>query len=346
VACPTNKECTKPGNQGADCRCKAVCTMGQKKCDGASLSECVNVDGCPAWKTTACAAGQACAMAGNTASCGCPADSCKIGEKRCQGVGVVQECKGTGACGTWQAAATCPSNQECTSPGNQGAACRCKTTCTLNETKCTGGANTAPMQTCKTGPNGCNQFEDTPCDNGAICSPGAKPSCVCPGGADACKAGDERCIDGNKHQACRVSGQCGIFVDAPCLGNTQCKAGDKGKDLCVAACTNKCTVDETKCVGTGAAAKVQKCVDPDGAGPQCADFKDSASCTPDEKCQDSIPKKALCCPAKCVDVCDTDPKKIKKCKVDPNTGCTVPIAENCSAGTCKKDSLGVAMCGN
>jgi hypothetical protein len=356
VACPANKECTDPaGNPPADCRCRNVCTVGQKKCDNGQLAECVSVDGCGAWKNTTCPAGQMCNMGSNTASCGCPADACKIGEKRCPSAGVLEECNGVGTCGTWQAAQTCAANQECTQPGNQAAACRCKPTCTLNETKCTGGANTALMQTCKaTAANGCNQFENTPCDSGTICAPGSKPACVCPGGADACKQGDERCLDdgkgGGRHQACVVQGQCGTFGDAPCVGNTACKAGDKGKDLCATpavVCSNKCTVGDTKCVTNGGAATIQKCMDPDGNGPLCPDFANDHACTAEEKCPGNSPKNAICCPSACVEICDANPKRIKVCKVDPTTGCTVPIAEDCPTNTtCKKVNQGVGCTGS
>jgi hypothetical protein len=334
VACPTNKECTKPGNQTADCRCKPVCTMGQKKCDGASLSECVNVDGCPAWKTTACAAGQACAMAGNSASCGCPATACKIGDKICKGIGIVQECKATGAggCGMYEET-LCNNGRQCIagpdSGGKKTASCNCPDgSCGQGDQHCD---NQGVHQTCETSGGQCGKWVNDVCPTGKACTKnttGNPAACGCP--SDSCKVNSHKCSADNK-TVILCSGECGqttsLFEDCAAKGQV-CKV-----DRCVAVvCTDdkKCDTEGAKrCTSEGGKNVGQTCQktnDPvcpllfktivtcDGSTPKC----DATPAGPNP------PAGPVCCPeTACVPSCvvETSKTTFHSCKIV--NGCSV-----------------------
>ena len=344
VACPTNKECTKPGNQAADCRCKTVCTLGQKKCDGTSLSECVTTDGCPAWKTTSCAAGQACAMNGNSASCGCPDNACKIGDKICKGIGIVLECKGSGAggCGVYEETA-CNNGRQCAAGpdvgGKKTASCNCPDgSCGQGDQRCD---NTGVHQKCDAS-NSCGKWVNDPCGTPQACTPntqGSAGACKCPPGS--CEANSRKCSTDNKTvQMC--SGTCGMTTSVAddCAAKGQACKFENGQAHCVGVCAtpNACTVGQSKCDGD----KLVKCEGPTS----CPAFGQN-TCAADQKCQNKPNSNSVvCCPKTCVDECvpGSPSTTIKKCMADAN-GCMFPtlVAACTSPAVCTKES-GVSAC--
>ena len=245
VACPANKEYTDPvGNQPADCRCKPVCTPGHKKCDTGGLSECVNVDGCPAWKTTACPNAGVCVMGNGTttANCGCPADTCKIGDKTCKGIGILQECKGTGPGGCGQLEdTTCNNGRFCaTGPDVQGkktASCSCPDgSCGQGDQRCD---NTGVHQICEASGGRCGVWINAPCTSPNVCTKnttGNPSACGCP--MDSCPVNSHKCSADNKTvQLC--SGECGqttsVFDDCDAKG----QVCSRGQCVTVACDNNK-----------------------------------------------------------------------------------------------------------
>ena len=65
TACAKNKTCDQAGKT---CVCKETCKTGETRCNGSSVETCTTVDGCPAWKSTACSEGQTCLA--STKKCG------------------------------------------------------------------------------------------------------------------------------------------------------------------------------------------------------------------------------------------------------------------------------------
>jgi hypothetical protein len=349
VACSTNKECTDPAGAPADCRCKAVCTLGQKKCDGTQLAECVNVDGCPAWKNTACPAGGTCTMGNNTASCGCPADSCKVGDKICKGIGIVQECKatGTGGCGVYEDT-LCNNGRQCAAGpdvgGKKTASCSCPSgSCGQGDQRC---EQNGIHQTCRVTGSTCGVWENAPCAAGQSCTKntmGNAAACTCPAGA--CKIGEKKCT--NNHMTLTTcvdaGGGCGKFEDTACGANKVCDHV-AGVATCIASCPTPaaCRIGETKCDGE----KLVKCIDVNG----CPAFGQN-TCAADQKCQNkpnTIPAAQVCCPKTCPEPNEcgpgTNPTTIKKCVADAN-GCIVPALVAClNNGVCSKPSGGTAAC--
>ena len=338
MTCAANKECTDPaGNTPADCRCKPVCTAGQKKCVAGNLEECVAVDGCPAWKTNPCANGTTCLGVGNNASCTCPAGLCKVGDKQCLGTGIVQVCQaGPGGCGNFVNEGACSNGRVCTKGPDVGgkttASCDCPAgSCTAGEQRCD---SMGVHQTCEATGGRCGVFVNDICDPPKSCTAnrqGGAGACNCP--ANSCDVGSKKCVD-NKVQTC--GGSCGqtVTVSDDCVAKGQTCKVEGGVAKCVATCTpGLCTINAGKCEGS----KAFKC-EGTVACPTWTEIKTCNGATPTCNAMPvgpNPPAGAVCCPdSPCVAGCGTN--FFRKCKF--TGGCFVIDTDTkCEAATPKCD---------
>ncbi len=328
TTCAANKTCTDPANAPADCRCKPVCTLGQKKCAGNVIEECVNEAGCPIWKPgTTCQTGQTCVAAGNSASCQCPgsANACPALGKRCQGESV-QECKatpGSPACLSWQHAKACAGNLVCAAgPAANVADCKCKETCPVNDQRCQGPAKRQVCQDVA----GCGVWTDMACGAGKVCeqSTPKTTSCKCATGAESCMDGESRCV-GTKYQVCEFVAGCGTFKDATCGAGTACKqtmTSPRRIAECAPTCpTTACTVGSKVC---GSDNKMQECRLEAGCGKYFP-----GGCPGDNSCY-KVGSAPLCGKPPC-----TDPLK---CDAENTTRCAPPAGGTQLAQKCEKST--------
>ena len=117
--------------------------------------------------------------------------------------------------------------------------------------------------------DGCTEWtEATKCEFGQVCS-GGKCSASTPECTDACQPGSKDCVDNGWRECRDVNGDgCTEWAQAvDCGQGKKCDGGE-----CIAACTDACEKDKTRCSGS----HIQTCVDSNGDG--CTEWSNDKPC--------------------------------------------------------------------
>jgi hypothetical protein len=213
-----------PGNEGQNCGGGKVCKQGNcscptggnfcsagsgPRCSGTSgVQKCEQKNGCGEWGgVTPCPQGQSC----KNGQCGCPADSCAPGEKRCAGTGI-ETCVKDGVCTKWGDAKSCAPatclQGEC--------ALKCIRPCDEGQKRCQGNA----VETCVKDGN-CTKW-----GNPESCAPVACIEGVCALRCiRPCDEGQKRC-QGNAVQICVKDGNCTKWGNPESCAPVSCREGE------------------------------------------------------------------------------------------------------------------------
>ncbi|HSO34632.1 MAG TPA: hypothetical protein VLT33_18990 [Labilithrix sp.] len=213
------------------------------------ISVCVRAsNGCPAWRSSACATGT-CDPTNPSACAGSCTSPCpQEGATECDGTGARRVCTVTGACLAWGPSEPCPSGQGCF--GNA-----CATSCTSDPECSAAGvkicASSGTFRACAEAAPGCVKLgAPQSCPSGEGCSGAGVCSCA------GCTTGDGACHPGTTPAACGSSGACKTCPSGNvCSGGackcTGCTIGGTcyaaGSDRCCGATKIDCTQVSGKC---------------------------------------------------------------------------------------------------
>lgn len=250
--------------------CTSTCTtIGARRCDGATIEVCREVDACLVWQASSvCEAPLICSQGQCATSC---SDGCSVaGARKCEGDAVVT-CgdPDQDGCLDWDGSSACEAGQTCSTGA---CALDCSDECDVAGTKaCEGGG----VKTCGAfDADPCLEWGDAvPCGAGATCSNGFC-SATC---SDECaRAGEVQCSGGG------VS-TCGAFDADPCLewgdpvaceAERVCVGG-----ACVETCTSECGPLGARVCATGG---YRTCGDDDGDG--CLTWSATVACGATASC--------------------------------------------------------------
>ncbi len=160
-------ETQDPGKQ-----CEDDCTLGEKKCDEASVMVCqTGENGCLGWVVSqTCTEEQFCDD--TLFVCGQCEAKCTGGEKRCETNGVSECTPDVHGCAVWNTVEICKENEHCDETDLK-CVLGCADQCEAGQTRCNGQT----IETCKTSEEGCLNWKATEtCDFGKVCT-GDVPKC-------------------------------------------------------------------------------------------------------------------------------------------------------------------------
>jgi hypothetical protein len=218
------------GAASGACRCQEpTCSVGETRCDGATLQRC-NA-GRSGWDVIdTCATPQLCELGRELQPLSCNSPTCDAGAFFCTDSGLLQKCRDdrTG----FDDVQACEGGQPFCDP-NLG---RCNpTACDAGDRRCNG----AQIEVCLDDRTGFRS-DGFPCATSALCNDSDPSNVHCDN--PACDAGAVSCFGSAQLSACNDGRTAFVPVGAPCLRPDLCSAERRRCDFCFPG-RQECTID-------------------------------------------------------------------------------------------------------